>query len=65
MDSRTLLRLSIGQAREEGSKRKKEGSGEHYYVVGTRDIFASHPRSTSKLNNFPDVYELDREQSHE
>lgn len=53
-----------GKEREQ-KKKKKEGSGEHYYVVGTRDIFASHPRSTSKLNNFPDVYELDREQSHE
>lgn len=52
-----------GKEREQ-KKKKKEGSGEHYYVVGTRDIFASHPRSTSKLNNFPDVYELDREHSH-
>lgn len=59
-----FVSLSGRRGRRGGSKRKKEGSGEHYYVVGTRDIFASHPRSTSKLNNFPDVYELDREHSH-
>lgn len=62
----SLYRAGEGGGKErEQKKKKKEGSGEHYYVVGTRDIFASHPRSTSKLNNFPDVYELDREQSHE
>lgn len=61
----SLYRAGEGGGKErEQKKKKKEGSGEHYYVVGTRDIFASHPRSTSKLNNFPDVYELDREHSH-
>lgn len=48
-----------GQAREgKGVEKKKEalGGGLITSRVVTRHIFASH-QSTSKLNNFPDVYE--------
>lgn len=57
MDSRTLLRLSIGRAEGRGwSKRrrkKKKGSPDregHYYIVGTWDIFASHQVHVKQLS---------------
>lgn len=61
MDSRTLLRLSR-QARGEGrggSKRKKKEARIGRALLHSRytRYFRKSSQSTSKLNNFPDVYE--------